>query len=693
MPRRYDIAKARRELGYEPVVSFREGSGGSSGRDPPARDTMGGRATDAPEDKDRESRRLPARESPDDRGADAPCRHRPRLDLEKVTGIHERRVADGEYAKDLGIEAAERALAMSRYAAEDLDVVVCTSISKHHRPDEFSFEPATAVLVRRAIGAKQALVFDVVNACAGLLNGIWVLQGLIRSGAIRCGMVVSGEQNMPLAETATREVRHSLDRQLAALTLGDCGAAAHRRRRDRPEAPASTGSTSSPARSTTTTATRGRRAAARGGILMTKARGLQIKGAEHFPVYLKQALDATGWYLDDVDHVIPHQVSVRAIRHGIKVVSRFLGCACPTSTCRRREVRQHHDDQPFPGAARLHAAGEDPARPERPPRQRGVGHRDLPRDVHARRPPRALPGPRERRGLTCDAAASKASASARRDGASSRWGSLKHAVEAGERCLEASRYQPADVRVLVNAGVHRDGHVCEPAIAAYVQHALGINVDFHGRRTLAFDLLNGGVGMLNAAHLVAAQMLAGDDPGRHGGRERGQQRPPPRPGIDLRRERGGDAARRLAAKRGRLRRLRLRHPRGARRPLHGGRQPGGAARAAPPAARAELEDAYLAGASAAVTEALSRDGLRPGDVDVVVPAQISPPFLKRLPGAIGFPAEKVADFTASLPDTLTTSVFLALDRARTAGTLGPGKKALLLACGSGVTVAAVTYQF
>ena len=38
-------------------------------------------------------------------------------------------------------------------------------------------------------------------------------------------MVVSGEQNMPLAETATREIRHSLDGQLAALTLGDCGAA------------------------------------------------------------------------------------------------------------------------------------------------------------------------------------------------------------------------------------------------------------------------------------------------------------------------------------------------------------------------------------------------------------------------------------------------------------------------------------
>lgn len=274
-----------------------------------------------------------------------------------------------------------------------------------------------------------------------------------------------------------------------------------------------------------------------------------------------------------------------------------------------------------------------------------------------------------------------------------RWSSLRHSVEAGKRCLAASRYQPADVRVLVNAGVHRDGHVCEPAIACYVQHALGINVDFHGRRTLAFDLLNGGVGMFNAAHLLTAQMLAGEiQVGMVVASEINTDRSPdaasavapsgaallldlsPRNGdgfgtfVFETREEHADLYTAVVD---------LKVPRGqllVRR-------------------RAELENAYLAGASAAVAEALSRDGLRPADVDLVVPAQISPSFLKRLPAAIGFPAEKVADFTAALPDTLTTSVFLALDRARAAGDLGPGKKALLLACGSGVTVAAVTYQF
>jgi 3-oxoacyl-[acyl-carrier-protein] synthase-3 len=256
------------------------------------------------------------------------CRRRPRWDLERITGIHERRVAVGEYAADLAVKSAERALAMSRYTAADLDAIICTSISKHHRPDEFSFEPATAVVIRRALCARKALVFDVVNACAGMLNGIWVLQGLIRSGAAKCGMVVSGEHNMPLAETAAREMRHSFDGQLAALTLGDCGAAVI--------LDASTDEGvgfhwldlvtgakhdhfcySQPSK-------RGR-----GGILITKARALQRKGAEHFPFYLKQALDATGWSLDDVHHAIPHQVSVRAVQQGIKVVQRFMGTELP----------------------------------------------------------------------------------------------------------------------------------------------------------------------------------------------------------------------------------------------------------------------------------------------------------------------------------------------------------------------------
>lgn len=273
------------------------------------------------------------------------------------------------------------------------------------------------------------------------------------------------------------------------------------------------------------------------------------------------------------------------------------------------------------------------------------------------------------------------------------WGSHRHAVEAGKRCLAASRYRPSDVRVLVNAGVYRDGHVCEPAIAAYVQHALGVNVDFHGRRTLSFDLLNGGVGMLNAAHLLVSQMHAGEiQVGMVVASDANPDRRPdpgsavaasgaallldlsPRNGAGfgafafVTREESADLYTAVVS---------LKEPRGRlliRR-------------------RAELEEAFLAGAAAAAKAVLERDGLRPEDVDLVVPSQVSASFLARLPGALGLPREKVADYASVLPDTPTTSVFLAFDRARAEGALGPGRTALLLACGSGVTVGAATYRF
>ncbi len=259
------------------------------------------------------------------------CRRRPPWDLERITGIHERREAVGEYAVDLAVQAARRALTLSRYQAADLDVIVCASISKHHRENEFHLEPATAARVGRAIGAAQARVFDVVNACAGMLTGIFVLQGLILAGEARCGMVVSGEHNLPVTRTAARELRHRFDGQMAALTLGDGGAAVILDASPDPAAGFHHLDLVTGARHDHYCFSRPSRRGA-GGILVTKPRGLQRKGNEHFPAYLKEALDRSGWTLDDIDHIIPHQVSVRAIENSARAVERFLGCPLPPVT-------------------------------------------------------------------------------------------------------------------------------------------------------------------------------------------------------------------------------------------------------------------------------------------------------------------------------------------------------------------------
>ena len=48
------------------------------------------------------------------------CRRRPRWDLERITGIHERRVAEGEYSVNLGIKAARQAIKAATTVAAEL---------------------------------------------------------------------------------------------------------------------------------------------------------------------------------------------------------------------------------------------------------------------------------------------------------------------------------------------------------------------------------------------------------------------------------------------------------------------------------------------------------------------------------------------------------------------------------------------
>ena len=272
-----------------------------------------------------------------------------------------------------------------------------------------------------------------------------------------------------------------------------------------------------------------------------------------------------------------------------------------------------------------------------------------------------------------------------------RKGSVAHAVTAGRRCLAASRLCPADLGLLVSAGVYRDGHVAEPAIAAYIQHRLGINIEFQGRETLSFDLLNGGCGMLNAVQVVGAMMQSG--PAAAGlvvaGEANSDRRPDPasavaRSGAALLLDLAPDAGAGFGAFAFQTHEedadlftavVSLAVPRGR---LFIRRQ-------------ARLEGAWLAHAAAAVEEVLAKEGLTRDRIDLVVPAQISAGFLSQLPAAIGVPADKIADFTATLPDTGSTSVFLAWHRLCTGRRPNAGTRVLFLTFGSGLTVGAAIY--
>jgi 3-oxoacyl-[acyl-carrier-protein] synthase III len=134
--------------------------------------------------------------------------HIPEGQLEALTGIAERRWWNADYPVSEGaIAAARHALEGSNVRPDELDVMIYAGVCRE------LFEPATACRVAAGVGVSPgAAVYDLSNACLGVLNGMVDIANRIELGQVRAGMVVS-------CETA-REINDiMIDRMLEARSM------------------------------------------------------------------------------------------------------------------------------------------------------------------------------------------------------------------------------------------------------------------------------------------------------------------------------------------------------------------------------------------------------------------------------------------------------------------------------------------
>lgn len=146
--------------------------------------------------------------------------------LERVTGIREKRVTSpGILPSDMAVTAAREALDRAEVTPREVDAIIYTGLTRDY------LEPATAHIVQAKLGADNASVFDISNACHGFMNGLHVMDALIATGQVRNGLVVTGEQGSLFTNQAIDvlknggQERAQLNALAANLTVGDAGAA------------------------------------------------------------------------------------------------------------------------------------------------------------------------------------------------------------------------------------------------------------------------------------------------------------------------------------------------------------------------------------------------------------------------------------------------------------------------------------
>lgn len=103
------------------------------------------------------------------------------------TGIGSRHLAVEETTTSLSVEAAEKALKNAGISADELDIIVAATIT----PDKFF--PNLSCEVQAALGAKNAVAFDLSAACSGFIFALDTVSMYLQSGMYKNALIIGAE--------------------------------------------------------------------------------------------------------------------------------------------------------------------------------------------------------------------------------------------------------------------------------------------------------------------------------------------------------------------------------------------------------------------------------------------------------------------------------------------------------------------
>jgi len=223
------------------------------------------------------------------------------------TGIKERRIApETMCTSDMGVEASKRAMEQAGVSGEDIDLIICATIT----PD-MPF-PATACLIQKKLEARRAAAFDMEAACSGFVYAMEIGQQFIASGTYKTVLIVGAEKLSTIVDWEDRGT---------CVLFGDGAGAAILQSKDETSGILTTcmGSDGSQAEILLMPAG-GARLPASNETVSNRMHFLKMSGKEVYrnaviamQTAAEDALRRCNVTIDDIKCVIPHQANIRIL--------------------------------------------------------------------------------------------------------------------------------------------------------------------------------------------------------------------------------------------------------------------------------------------------------------------------------------------------------------------------------------------
>lgn len=134
--------------------------------------------------------------------------------IQQRVGIKERRVCTTETAASLAAEAARNAMEMSKTSPEELDLILCATVS----PDDAS--PSVACTVQNLLGATCPAI-DINTACSGFVYALDTAAGFFARGKVKKMLVLGAERLSRMVNWTDRNICVIFADGAGAVVLGE----------------------------------------------------------------------------------------------------------------------------------------------------------------------------------------------------------------------------------------------------------------------------------------------------------------------------------------------------------------------------------------------------------------------------------------------------------------------------------------